>query len=163
LKRAALLRCCATAAGQTGRACRPLSSSQALRIHSHTRAPPCRVEVSLERAFEPGMAYVALRWVCMAIGMGGEARDAGKASALPTLPPPPSPCSRVKSMEGLRILGSIAPQALRAGGRWWWRRGGGHPLRGCHTWSPCRAARQLPPLPTYHLLCLPPPPPLCRP
>ena len=103
-----------------------------------------RAEVSLEKAFEPGMAYVALR--C------GQAPPPHSAATLcpgvlpawaPVRPPLPFswrhdmlpctralsiPCcclpspalrsrSRVKSLEGLRILGSIAPQALRAGGR----------------------------------------------
>lgn len=31
---------------------------------------------------------------------------------------PPATCSRVKSLDGLRILGSIAPQAMRAGQYW---------------------------------------------
>lgn len=38
-----------------------------------------RAEVSLERAFEPGMAYVALRWVAAGLaGRGGQKLTGGR-------------------------------------------------------------------------------------
>lgn len=103
-----------------------------------------RAEVSLQKAFEPGMAYVALRWAAAA----SLAKDNGAVKELrfaiapchcvnntlhSSLSPgcranlclliasccrPPATCSRVKSLDGLRILGSIAPQAMRAGQHW---------------------------------------------
>lgn len=68
----------------------------------------------------------------------GRARGAACCRVRPCRPRPalqPTPCSRVKSLEGLRILGPIAPSALRAG-------------------APDAAGRALPPrVPACWLLC----------
>ena len=54
----------------------PLALAWALSVHKSQGATLDRAEISLERAFEPGMAYVALRCRPL-LGVWGPA-DAGK-------------------------------------------------------------------------------------
>ena len=58
----------------------PLALAWALSVHKSQGATLDRVEISLERAFEPGMAYVALRCPQPLLGVWGSVH-AGK---LPT-------------------------------------------------------------------------------